>query len=106
MIDETKVEAAVHFLNDTSEASAAARAHRIYMEEMRKHIKALVMAEHLELPVSAQEREAYASERYKTPLDDLKKAIHDDEFLRAKRSAAQMTIDAWRTQQANTRFTI
>ena len=48
---------AVDWLRDNAEACAKARATRIYLEEYRKSIKALLMSKYQDLSVSAQERE-------------------------------------------------
>jgi hypothetical protein len=105
MFDESKVEAAVTFLHEEARDGAEARAERIKCEHMLKHIKALVM-NNSEGSVSAQERDAYASDRYKEAIETLREAVIADELLRAKREAALALIDAWRTEQANSRFTL
>jgi uncharacterized caspase-like protein len=53
--------------------------------------------------VSAQERDAYASDSYQVALDGLKEAIFADEKMRALRDAHAARIEAWRTQQATMR---
>lgn len=105
MFDENKVESAVTFLHEEAIEAATARAERIKCEHMLKHIKALEMNKS-EGSVSAQERDAYASDKYKEAIDTLREAVIADEVLRAKREAALALIDAWRTEQANTRFTL
>jgi len=105
MFDESKVEAAVTFLHEEAHKAATARAERIKCEHMLKHIKALEMNKS-EGSVSAQERDAYASGRYKEAIETLREAVIADEVLRAKREAALALIDAWRTEQANSRFTL
>jgi len=103
MISEAQIEKAVDFLRDKAVDTAQARANRIHAEEYRKHLKALLMAENPDQALGAQERDAYADPRYAEHLLALKKAVHDDEFMRAKREAAVMLIEAWRTQEANRR---
>lgn len=104
MIKDEDIERALDVLRDTRSEAAQARANRIYMEEYRKVIKAQVMSENLELPIGAQEREAYSSERYKEHLLAIKEAIELDEKFRFLREAANAKIDAWRTMQANMRI--
>ena len=103
MINDDEIEKAVDWLKENSESSANARATRIYLEEYRKSLKALIMKEHLLIPVSAQEREAYADERYIKHLDALKIAIKQDEKMKFLRASADAKIEAWRTFQANNR---
>ena len=103
MIPEQDIEQACDFLRDNAEAAAKARAYRLYLEEFRKSLKAQIMKEHIKLPVSAQEREAYADPRYLKHLEALETAIHEDERLRFLRGAALAKVDCWRTQEANRR---
>ena len=102
-ISEEEVQKAVDWLRDNSEKCAKARATRIYLEEYRKSIKAILMSKYPELSVYAQEREAYAHEEYKEHLKLMKDAIYEDERMRFFRASAEVKIEAWRTQQANIR---
>ena len=106
MIDEEKVEKAVLWLTENAGTSANARATRIYLDEYRKSLKALIMKEHLNKPVSAQEREAYADEKYHKHLEALRIAIYEDEKQKFLRVGAEAVIEAWSTQQANNRFKV
>lgn len=103
MINDDKVDAALEYLRTNASKAAQAKANRIYLEEFRKTIKANQMQLHLDKPLAAQEREAYASEAYRLHLLALKDAIHDDEFNRWGLVAASATLDAWRTEQATRR---
>ena len=103
MIDEADIEKALDWLRDNAEEAAGARADRLHMEEYRKSLKAQIMGEHLDKPVNAQEREAYADPRYKEFLVAMKEAIHLDERLRFLREAASAKISAWQTFSANAR---
>ena len=102
-ISEEDVQKAVDWLRDNAVACAKARATRIYLEEYRKSIKALLMSKYQDLSVSAQERESYAHDDYISHLKTLKEAIYQDERLRFFRASAEVKIEAWRTQQANIR---
>lgn len=106
LIPDADVEASFDWLNNNADACAQARAHRIYLEEYRKSFKAKLMKEHLDKPVSAQEREAYASPRYVEHLEGLKVAVFNDEKLRFLREAHLAKIEAWRTAAANRRAQI
>lgn len=103
MIDDDKVHDALEYLRKNAPKAAEARAHKIYMEEFRKTVKAQAMAQFNNLPVSAQEREAYRSEEYKAHLKALEAAVYQDELNRWGMVAATSVIDAWRTQNANHR---
>lgn len=103
MITDEQVEAALEYLRTNAPKAAKAKAERVYLEEFRKTIKSNVMKLHLDMPLAAQEREAYASADYRQHLEALKEAIQADELNRWGMVAAQAVIDAWRTENANRR---
>ncbi len=77
MIDEKEVEAAVDWLRDTANEAAQKRAERLYLDEYRKVLRAKLMKQHMDLPVSAQEREALADPKYEEHLQALKLRLGD-----------------------------
>lgn len=103
LITDDDIERALDRLRFQAGNAAKARADRVYMESYLKVIKANVMQKHLEMPVSAQEREAYSSPEYAKHLMVMRDAIEKDETMRWQFVAAQAVIDAWRTQAANQR---
>lgn len=103
MINDDQAEDALEYLRTNARKAAQAKAEREYMTEYRKTVKANVMQRHLEMPLAAQEREAYNSDEYKQHLEALKEAIAADEYHRWGMVAATATLDAWRTQAANRR---
>ena len=103
MITEQEVEAAVDWLRDTAQEAAQKRAERLYLDEYRKVLRAKLMKQHMDLPVSAQEREALADPKYEEHLQALKIAIDEDERMRFLRVAAEAKIEAWRSMNANHR---
>jgi phage host-nuclease inhibitor protein Gam len=106
MITDSEAEKALDYIRDNATKVAQAKANRVYVEEFRKTIKAQLMREHSELPLGAQEREAYADERYKQHLAALKEAIEKDEYLRWMMTAAEAKISAWQTQSRNNRVNV
>lgn len=102
-------QAAVDYMIAKSGEYAEAEAHKIYMEELRKTIKAEEMkaAESRgngEYKTAAmQEREAYASPRYKAHLEAIKEAVERREKLRWMLIAAEARISVWRSQEASNR---
>lgn len=106
LIPDSAVEAAFIWLDDNADACAVARAHRIYLEEYRKTLKARIMKECDDLSIGAQEREAYASKRYEEHLEGLKIAIENDERLRFIKETKLALVEAWRTAAANRRVNI
>jgi hypothetical protein len=103
MIEDDKVHDALEYLRTNAPKAAEAKAHKVYMEEFRKTVKAQQMAKFNNLPVTAQEREAYRSDEYQAHLQALKAAVYQDELNRWGMVAATSIIEAWRTQNANHR---
>ena len=91
------------YLRDTAEIPARHKAERVYAEEYKKTLKAILMKQFTDLPISAQERESLAHPKYLAHLEELKKAVFNDENMRALRVGAEAKIEAWRTKQANIR---
>ena len=86
-----------------SKKYAKAKAERIYMEEYRKSLKAIIMKRSLESSVNAQEREAYSDPEYTGWLKKLQIAIEVEEQLRWEMVAAQARVEVWRSQEASSR---
>lgn len=103
MISETDIEKAVDWLRDSAPKIGKARAEMLYNDEFRKSLKAVLMREHVDESLGAQEREAYSDERYKKHLETYRESILAYETLRAQREAAHIKIEAWRSMSANTR---
>lgn len=99
MISEDEIEKAVNWLASSATQAAQARATREYLSEYRKTLKAQIMRENVDIPLAAQEREAYADPRYVTHLEALKIAIQEDERMRWLQAAAEAKVSAWQTQQ-------
>ena len=102
-IDEEEIHKAVAWLRDSAGLCAEAKATRIYLEAFSKSLKAILMKKFTDLPVSAQEREAYAHPEYQNILKGLKQAVYNDEYHRYMRQSAVAKIDAWRTKEATNR---
>ena len=96
-------ERAITYIRDHAEAYAKAKAERVYIEQFRKSKKSLLMRENVSLPVSAQERDAYAHPAYVQILEALKVAIFEEEKLKLMIKAAEMRFESWRTESANER---
>ena len=94
---------AVEYIMKTGKLFAEAKAHRIYMEEYRKSLKALLMSKSRESSVAAQEREAYSNDQYLAHLELLRDAVAAEETHRWGLVAAQARIDVWRSLEASNR---
>ena len=98
---------AIDFMIAKSGEYAQARANRIYVEEMRKTLKAELCKTALHHgfeAVNAQEREAYSDPNYKAHLMAIKQAVEAEERLRWLIVAAQARIDVWRSLEASNRM--
>lgn len=103
MITENDVQKAIDFLRSEASNAAKAKAEKEYLENYSRVLKSQIMRENMTESLGAQEARAYADPRYAQHLLGLKVAYEQDEFYRWKKTAAEVTIDAWRSQQANER---
>ncbi len=94
---------AVDYIIVNAKKFAKAKAERVYLEEYRKSLKAILMKRSMENTVTAQEREAYADDEYVALLKGLQEAVEVEEKLRWDLIGAQARVEIWRTEQANNR---
>lgn len=94
---------AIDYMLANSKKFAKAKADRIYLEEYRKSLKALLMKRSTEDTLGAQEREAYAHEEYRQLLEGIRDAVEIEEKLRWDLIAAQASVEVWRSQEASNR---
>lgn len=94
---------AVDYIIRNAPKFAKAKAERVYIEEYRKSLKAILMKRSLESAIGAQEREAYAHQEYQELLEALRDATEIEEKLRWDMVAAQARIEIWRSQEASNR---
>ena len=94
---------AVDYILLNAKKFAKAKSERVYLEEFRKSLKAILMKRSMESAIGAQEREAYAHDEYVDLLKGLKEAIEVEEKLRWDLIGAQARVEIWRTEQANNR---
>jgi hypothetical protein len=94
---------AVDYIFKNGKKFAKAKAERIYLEEYRKSLKAILMKRSVENAIGAQERDAYAHDEYLSLLQGLKAAVEVEEELRWALIAAQARVEIWRSQEATNR---
>lgn len=100
---EKTVGAALEYLAETDEAFAISRA-GVEMEKHRlKVARAVAMLESGEKSAAAQETHALVSENYRYALERLENVTVDYEIMAAKRKRAELTIEVWRSVNANRR---
>lgn len=103
LVSDNDLDRAMSFLRDSARQLGEARRTAILSERRVKHVRALLMKMHSELPVTAQEREAHADERYLQAITEEAEAAGHFETLKALREAASAKIDCWRTEQSTMR---
>lgn len=96
-------ELAIEYIFKYGKKFGEAKGKRIYMEEYRKSLKAMIMKRSLETTVNAQEREAYSDPEYIQHLRALQAAVEVEEELRWRLIAAQARIEVWRSLEATNR---
>lgn len=102
-ITDDRVEKALRYLVESVDDYAVAVSARYSLEKNEKGLIALLMKESGQTSAAAQEREAYASEKYAIHVTGLIEAIKREKGLVAKREVEMLVIELWRTQQANNR---
>lgn len=104
-MDEERARAsrATEYLIESAAEIASARAQLTKSENMLRVVKSMAMRMSNQKSVAAQETEAYASPQYLQAVNDLTAATQAYEELRAKREAAKMRIEYWRSLNANQR---
>lgn len=95
--------AAAEFIIRSAKPYAQAKANRMYIEEHRKTLKALLMNESTGKTVSDREQYAYSHPSYQALLNNFKDAILEEETLRVQIKGAELTIEIWRSENASNR---
>ena len=94
----------LQLIHDTAPRLAKAKAERVYLEEYRKSLKAILMKASEAKTAVSQEADAYADPQYLALLDGLKAAVHGEEALRWRMVEAQAAIEVWRSMEASNRM--
>lgn len=100
---EINPERSLEYIWKHSKAYAKAKAERIYLEEYRKSLKALLMKASDSQSAAMQERDAYAHPNYLKHLEALHAAVEQEEALRWRMVTAQAAVEIWRSQEASNR---
>ena len=104
MISEQRLEKALSFLAETDETNAEANANVKYLDRLLKRKKALHITGNTEdKSISAKEQSYYASNIYKTAVDEIFTAEVKACTLENKRDKEGLIIDLFRTLEASRR---
>ena len=102
IVTDEELDKALSWLRDNAQEMGEAKKRTVLAGNMLRHIKALEMKKHGG-PVSAQEREAYASDAYQRALYEDAVAAGEYEKMKSLREAASLKVQAWQTESANFR---
>lgn len=110
--DEAR-ELSAHMLRQAARQYARAKAERVYLEQYRRIVLAERMKHYAEVrgpagaqpykSQAAQEREAYADPAYVEVIRRLRDATEREELLRLEIREIELSIEVWRTREANQR---
>lgn len=94
---------AVDYILKHAPTYAKARAERIYLEEYRKSLKAILFRKGGEGTMAERESFAYSHPEYLQLLEGIRAAVEEEEKLRWELVAAQARVEVWRSQEATNR---
>lgn len=95
MSDIDPIKAADYILKHSKEY-AQAKANRVWIEEYRKSLKALLMGRSPSTTGVAKEMDAYSDDEYIKLLDGLKTAVEIEETYKWNLEAAKLKIEIWK----------
>ena len=101
-MSELELEKKLHEIREIGEKYAKAKGNRVELEYSRHIVKADLMKEAMLRSTdfksaAAQEREAYASPRYKEHIKSLAYAIEEEEGLEWQKKIIQFKFEMWKT---------
>lgn len=103
MINQEQAEAAADYIRDHAGEFAQAKADRVQLEAFIKSKKAMLMQQASGDSSAAKEMNALAHPEYIKVLEGLRAAVAIEEKIKWLMTAAELKIDIWRTQEANSR---
>jgi len=92
------------FIRDHAPKLAKAKAERIYLDNYKKPLFAILYGQAPGKTIPDRENWAYASEQYQKHLRALQIAIEQEETIKWQMTSAQLRCEVWRSEQANARF--
>ena len=98
-IDET-----LSFIRDSAPKIAKAKSERIYLENYKKSLFAILYSQAPPGTVADRENYAYSDPKYIDHLEALKIAVFEEEKIRWLLTASELRVEVWRSEQANNRF--
>jgi hypothetical protein len=104
MISEKRLEEALAYISNTDEDQAKFSAGLDYLKDKSKRDKALhILNNNHDSSVTMKEQRYYASDSYKTHIEEKQALAEKVNELDNKRDKEQLIIDVWRTLEASRR---
>lgn len=103
VIHDDEVHAAVEWLIRNARALGTSKGAQLYRHHRVKIVLNLEKKKRNDMPVSRAEIEAYTTDAYQQACWDDAMAAAKYEEMRALQKAAEVKIEAWRSEQANRR---
>jgi hypothetical protein len=103
MIDSAQRDKALQYLAETDESCANARALMLFLESKEKTILAMGVLQHGEGTAQTREARARTAGAYLEWLEQYRESVADYELQRNKRKRAELTVECWRSENANRR---
>tara|TARA_E500000178_G_scaffold285537_1_gene287095 strand:- start:209 stop:535 length:327 start_codon:yes stop_codon:yes gene_type:complete len=104
MISEKRLEEALGYISSTDEEQAKLSAGLDYLKDKAKRDKALhVLNNGEDNSITMKEQRYYASDSYKTHIEEKQALAEKVNSLDNKRDKEQLIIDVWRTLEASRR---
>lgn len=94
---------AIGYIYTMAPQYAKAKGQLAQLEAYKHSLRAIKMKQSNEQTVTAQEREAYASQEYQDLCTAIGVATEEAEKLKYQLEAAKMRFQAWQTESANNR---
>ena len=105
MIDGDELVKRLENMSPAIVSHAKAKSERIYLEQYRKSLKALLMGEAAHLKtIGEREQYAYGHIKYIEHLNALKEAVNVEEKCKWTLEHLKIQFEMWRTLQANERY--
>lgn len=103
LVTDEELEKALDWLRDNAAVIGEAKARLVKAGHMIKHTEALLYKASSEKTVDARKAEVRCSQRWIDVTNEEAVAAGEYETLKGLREAAELKIEAWRSEQANFR---
>ena len=103
MTEFQDIDKTLAFIRDHAPKLAKAKSVRIYLENYKKSLIAILYAESNDKTIADRENYAYAHPDYIKHLQALKTAVEQEETIKWQMTSAELRVEVWRSQEATNR---